>query len=91
MKTLNLYHAYRIYLDEKKAFSVDSNGDEILVGLNRSESIEYIEATNGSISAPNPTNFNNPVRFLELSERHQLALPKEISPLYLKDSRFISS
>jgi hypothetical protein len=89
MKILNLYDTYRTYLENKMALDVDANGDEVLVGLNRSESIEYVDVTNGSLSDPLFTGHDNPLRFIELYERHQAALPKDILPFYLKESRFI--
>ncbi len=88
MILLNLYGTYRNYLEKRGAICTDENGDETLVGLNRSESMEYIAITDGSISTPLPQYIKNPERFLELSDRHELARPEDSNFFYLKTSRF---
>lgn len=82
MKTLDLEDTYRHYLERRGALGLDVHGNEVLVGLSQTESVEYVAVTDGSISSPLSSNFPNPQRFLDLADRHEAARPKCVEPFY---------
>lgn len=85
---LNLPSTYRLYLLQKGALSIDKNGDEVLVGLNHKESIEYAQITNESFTDESAAGRYDPQRFLDLFARHEAALPRQAEPYYLTLARF---
>lgn len=74
MKTLDLDAVHRRYLFRKLALIVDCDGSESLAGLSHAESAEYLTLTSGPSIAANLRKLIDPMRFLDLYDRHMTAL-----------------
>lgn len=79
MKPLELEPSYRQYLNVKHALRLDDDGDECLVGLTASESVEYLAILNAASVEAKIHSGVDPERFLDLYDRHIAALPVERS------------
>jgi hypothetical protein len=75
MKALNLLETHRRYLMQQGAFSVNSEGCEVLVGLTLRESLVYIQMINEVGSGCISDDLNELANFLSLMNRHNAALP----------------
>lgn len=75
MKLLKLDPLYRNYLVVKHGLKLDAHGNEIMVGLTASESVEYLTMMNDISTEARFSAHIDPERFVTLYERHVAALP----------------
>jgi hypothetical protein len=87
MNFLSLEYTYRTYLTGRGALTVDLEGNEVLVGLNRAESVEYAALTEGAMTDALARGVEDPERFLDLCDRHHKARPPALEFFYLKHLR----
>jgi hypothetical protein len=69
MIKLKLSTTERDHLEWNRGLTTDSDGDEILRGLNLAESVEYLDLT----KRERPGDAKSRDRFLELHSRHEFA------------------
>lgn len=74
MKLLLLEGSHRSYLIFKAALMLDAEGNEILAGLSRFESVEYVRISYGAWNGNVPESIDDLSIFLDLHERHTNAL-----------------
>jgi hypothetical protein len=65
---LNLTDGERAYFDEMRSLGVDSNGNQVLVGLTLEESLFYLAYSRGEAGVKS---HEDKSRYLELHEKHE--------------------
>ena len=68
MQNLDLTPDERAYMAELRMLTTDSRGTEVVVGLNRDESIRYIESSRAYLSGDRQ---GSNAEYLALHEKHE--------------------
>ena len=63
--------ADRIYLNEMRAITTNTKGEEILVGLTLQQTEFYMEFSNRSLTSNQRTSDEDRNRYLDLNEKHE--------------------
>lgn len=74
MKALPLDASHRQYLEDRQAICIDSDRNEILLGLTASESMIYLHLLDQTLANDWPDELEMLSQFLSMHDRHTSAL-----------------